>query len=80
MPAGLLGIEEIRKIIQFGKNENIEDFARKLGVNDSAMEAFIDCVYELIEFLDIFDEDEVMNEFIVPFVEDQTKMLKEKEK
>jgi hypothetical protein len=73
-----LGIEEIKIIIQLGENENIENFASKFGVRDSAMEDFKDCVYELYELLDIYNENELMQEFIEPFVEDQFKILKKK--
>ncbi len=78
MPAGLLGIEDIKKIVQLGENENIEDLARKFGVSDSAMGAFGNFVCELHELLPGGYEDEVTEEFIIPFFADQSKMLKEK--
>ena len=40
------------------------------------MEAFKECVYELYELLDIFKEDELMQEYIEPFVKDRLKKLK----
>jgi len=80
LPDGLLGIEEIKKIIQLGENENIENLARKFYVRGSAMKDFKEMVDELFELLDYFYEDEVMQEFIEPFVEDQIQKLKEKEK
>ena len=78
LPDGLLGIEEIKKIIQLGENNNIEDLARKLCVRDSAMNDFKEMVDELFELFDYFYDDEVMQEFIEPFVEDQFKKLKKK--
>ena len=78
LPDGLLGIEDIKIIIQLGENENIEDLARKFNVSDSAMEAFKECVYELYELLDIFKEDELMQGYIEPFVKDRFKKMKDK--
>ena len=78
MPDGLLRIEDIKKIIQLGENEDIEDLARKFEVSNSAMNAFEDFVKELHVLLSSFYEDEIMEEFIKPLVEDQSKMLEEK--
>jgi hypothetical protein len=78
LPDGLLGIEDIKKIMQLGENENIEDLARKFDVSDSAMEAFKKCVSELYELLGIFKEDELMQLYIEPLVKDRFKMLMKK--
>ncbi len=78
MPVGLLGIGDIKKIIQLGENENIEDLARKFGVSNSAMEAFEYFVNELHVLLSTFYEDEIIQGLIEPLVEDQSKMLEEK--
>jgi len=78
MPDGLLRIEDIKKIIQLGENEDIEDLARNFEVSNSAMNAFEDFVKELQVLLSSFYEDEIMEEFIKPLVEDQSKMLEEK--
>jgi hypothetical protein len=78
MPDGLLGIEDIKKIVQLGKNENIEDLARTFHVGESAMVAFENFVYELHDLLPAGYEDEITEEFIIPFFADQSKMLKKK--
>jgi hypothetical protein len=81
LPDGLLGIEDIKTIIRLREKENTEDLARRFNVEvTEGMDFydFQDFIIQLDELFDYFYEDEVMQDFIIPFIEDQTKMLKEK--
>ncbi|MFC1578468.1 hypothetical protein ACFL36_05600 [Thermodesulfobacteriota bacterium] len=81
LPDGLLGIEDIKTIIRLRENENTEDLARRFNVEVTEGEDFDDFedfIIQLNELLSNFSELSIMREFIIPFVEDQLKMLKEK--
>ncbi len=80
LPEGLLKIEDIEKLIQLG---DIIDLDKKMGLTDldkSKMSAFYSFVSSLHELLSNFDKEEMMREFIVPFMEDQSNLLDERKK
>jgi ethanolamine ammonia-lyase large subunit len=80
LPEGLLGIRDIEKLIQLGDRI---DLAEKMGLtkmNESTIGDFYIFASSLNELLSIFDKDEIMGELIIPFIEDQSKLLEESQK
>jgi hypothetical protein len=80
LPEGLLKIEDIEKLIQLG---DIIDLDKKMGLTDldkSKISAFHHFAGSLHELLSNFDRDEMIQKFIVPFIEDQSNLLDERKK
>ena len=75
LPEGLLKIEDIEKLIQLG---DIIDLKKEMGLTDldeSKISDLYSFVGSLHELLSNFDKDEMMREFILPFMEDQSNLL-----
>jgi hypothetical protein len=71
LPEPLIDINHIEKIIQLGDRV---DLAAKMGLTEMDQSTIIDFEYfamDLLELLSIFDKEEIMQQFIIPFIEVQ---------
>ena len=80
LPGGLLTIEDIKNMNELG---DIIDLENQMGLklpNKSIASDFRYFEGFLFELLSITYKDEIMQDFIIPFMEDQSKLLEERKK
>jgi len=78
LPEGLLGIEDIEKLIQLGDRVDLTERMGLKGMSESTLGDFYGFADYLNELLYIFDKDVIMRNLIIPFIEDQSKLLEER--